>query len=203
MGEAPLHSLFDLGASRVDQFSNVIEDRLGKVSRLFDVRVDARVVEFMACSFSRVGCRINLFHPELSCNKIWVLVESTRCVRIWWERRLGTLVALYLPLQLLLVQWACTFSGSRPPPFDLLYFRRNKLMCGHIDPLAGEANSFQFQQPSLQQRSFSNRERIHQDLSSGADHSLPGQSLWAAVHCPAHLACHVGRSQQRRDLAVG
>ena len=76
-------------------------------------------------------------------------------------------------------------------------------MRGHVDPLAGEANAFQFQQPSLQQRSFPNGERIHQNFSSGADHTLPGQSLRAAVHCPAHLARHVGRSQQRGDLSVG
>jgi hypothetical protein len=145
MGEAPLHSLFRLGASEVDQLSNVIENGLGKVSGLFDVRVDTRIRGIHGMLLQPVNAASIVFHRELSCNKIWVLDESTHCVRIWRERRLGPLVALYLPLQLLLVQWACTFSGSRPPPFDLLYFRRNKLMCGHIDPLAGEANSFQFQ----------------------------------------------------------
>jgi hypothetical protein len=62
MGEAPLHSLFDLGASDVDQLSNVIEDRPGKVSGLFNVRVDARVHgihENVPSADVRGGCRIN------------------------------------------------------------------------------------------------------------------------------------------------
>ncbi len=75
-------------------------------------------------------------------------------------------------------------------------------MCFHIDALTCEMNSLHLQQPSLQQCSISDRKGIHKNLSAGADHALPGQTFRTAMHCPSHLACHVGRSYQRGDLAV-
>jgi hypothetical protein len=76
MGEAPLHSLFDLGASEMGQLSNVTEDRLGKVSGLFDVPIDTRVTGIHGMLLgptSMVDAESIVFDPELSCKRIWVL----------------------------------------------------------------------------------------------------------------------------------
>jgi len=72
----------------------------------------------------------------------------------------------------------------------------------HINTLACKVNSLKFQQLSLQEWTFTARQRINENFAPGPHDPLPGETGGTSVHGPSHLASHMRDADQNCNLTV-